>query len=918
MVQVEDSELSRRVFPDGLPNQAGKVTPIPKPPGGMLSELRKRLRRTGAGTNSLVKPGSGDDTARRGSGGVELIVTPTTPNGSSPLGVDQTSGHSSITAQAIMMTSHSIQSGSADTDDAAVLAAEHHARSAGANAAGGNQRGASAAATAVGMLTGVSLFPSQRRPGKPRIGGRQEASASAGAANNSVFVSAPSASGPSASSDRGDRIGPLAVSFDSATVFSDETMWLSAGYNQQSSLLSDVRATLTPNGSGTMVGPFGGSMSGEEGDMTGMHVRTASRGEGKFLSTSAMLAAAPQVGYGLLGVIQDMYLVPCRVRSPNEAYTAVNAAVGGAPPSNPDPAFGSCVIPGDSGEQQFAATTYVSTGAPKAHPSAANSSRDITLDILGPNVNSTEESIGSSGRVGPVGVVPGSGGVSGAYESTPWPTSLTAPWLSAGRGGNGGSSNGPPTGLSQARKSQSDNVVHSSVVHGEFHGENEARQVSVNEEDEGGFSVTLNRAGSRAGSDCRVERTVSTGAHSTGGGGGGRGNSSKTDGGHSITAAPVDTVLDANARNDGESSPYSAGGSGTFPGAFNNDVSNDDMHGDDPSNPCGLTVEQSRHSVRSGRSGVSSTMSPMAMQTHSGNMEVVLGDFRPSKHNHKHPNHAGDLYPGDATSGETGGTYRDPGTPVTPGLEQGGDDTDDLNFVYNFDPHAEHSSYTGSGRDARTESVRASAGACEVCLDSMDAHVQQHAGALAAGAPAAAAARAWQSAARPHTEPASIGIAVAAAKAAVAGGAPQAHRPATLPHAAPQHAAVVPQVDLTPWLPIASESPRLPGVAAPGGAHDTSQGALLFDTAMEITSFPSSVAPQTLPMQMGGVDAFVTGAPTLSALQLALQFCDTAMELTDADGRLLHVNPAWVNLTGYAASEVLGRCAPRFIVHALS
>ena len=167
-----------------------------------------------------------------------------------------------------------------------------------------------------------------------------------------------------------------------------------------------------------------------------------------------------------------------------------------------------------------------------------------------------------------------------------------------------------------------------------------------------------------------------------------------------------------------------------------------------------------------------------------------------------------DLYDVDGASGETGYTQRDPGTPATPTVEQGNeDDEDDLNFVYNFDPHLDSSNYTGSRH--REESVRMSTGAEDMDLQTHDRDTRpQPPPAAGATTPRAVSARAAMAqpqadpvAARPQTEPPSVGGVLAHTSK----GSMVRDRPATLPQAQP--AASATQVDLTPRLPIASESP---------------------------------------------------------------------------------------------------------------
>lgn len=856
MVQVEDTELARRVFPEGPPDPGGKVTPIPKRPGGMLSSLRKRLRRNAAG-GTMEKPGGPDQ------GDTTTALTGSFPR------LGEVSANSSVTTQAIKMTSQSIRSGSADADDLPFLTGDSHI------ASSTNSRNVHAAAAAVGMLAGVSLFPSQRRAGVQRAAGRGRHDTSPGTwgstGANSVFVSAPCPSGPSASTDRGERMGPLGVSYDSQTVFSDETAWLSGGYNQNSSLLTDIRTTQTPQASSTAAGALGGSFSGEEGDP-------------RIVSMQSGLPSMPA----------DLLLQPSAA-SPTESplvFTEGAAATNtGKSSQGHDASFGSRVeVPYNTAMQQHQARLFARASAASAQMS---SGINLATSRLSQDVDQAATSADTSTAPG---APPASEGVADAYASAPWPTSLTAPWLAgtttSGRSIAAGGTHGAPSSTGPtAHKSLSEPDAESAAC-----SNNDDHPLAVCADPEGGFSVTLGRSVS----------DMQSGANHTG----------SVVYGRSVTAAPVDSIIDVRRREgDGTKSLENQH---LYPSAFHAPSPSHRVHGEPDGFTSGMLLgEQSRTSMHSGHSGFSGStaVSPMARPTPSGNMELILGNYMPSRNRrgraqqrrHTAPEQSWPLT--DATSEEIGGVCKEPGTPA---VEHGTEDEDDLNFVYNFDPHAPSSFHSNSTkRDHRTESVRMSAGASDIGLDS----IEQEPEALAA-APAAAphittvaGNKPLKGTTRPSTEPIRVSGHSSTSVAS---------RPTTLPQ--PASASAAPpqvQLDLTPFLQTKNpESPRLPGAAAPTYAPSAMPQSSHYPFGTVLGSHrpapppqPVQPAPSVLPMQMAGVDAFVSGAPTLSALQLALQFCDTAMELTDVEGRLLHVNPAWVDLTGYSASDIVGTCA---------
>eukprot|EP00892_Ulva_mutabilis_P007916 jgi/Ulvmu1/5497/UM023_0033.1 len=190
--QVEDVVLSRRPFG---PPKVGKATPMSRGPRGVLSGLRQRWL-GGSGkermppTIQAVGPGAG-------------------PTSAGSMGMTSRSIHSSVDADAEISSA-----GPAGVGGAAAAAPPPPPRPNSASA--GNHRSGGAAAV-----------PQRRRP---RLLDSRGSVANA----NQMSVSA---SGPSASTERGERHGQVA---DEATVFSDETAWCSTGHHF-SSLFSDVR-----------------------------------------------------------------------------------------------------------------------------------------------------------------------------------------------------------------------------------------------------------------------------------------------------------------------------------------------------------------------------------------------------------------------------------------------------------------------------------------------------------------------------------------------------------------------------------------------------------------------------------------------------------------------------------------------------
>lgn len=342
--QVEDVVLSRRPFG---PPKVGKATPVARGPRGVLSGLRQRWL---------------------GSGGRERAPPPTMH----PLAL--AAGPTS--AGSMGMTSRSIQS-SLDAD--AELSAAVGVASAGATAA--------QAPPAPPQPSSASAGTHRSGGAAARGGRRARFLDSRGSVTNGNQMSV-SVSGPSASTERGERHGQVA---DEATVFSDETAWFSTGHNF-SSLLSDVR--MPAREPGPTITDTASSALAMDGDTTSPTVPGWS-------NTSTAEQDGTMDGQGGRGV---------------EVW-----------PEEPPPMKAQMVY-----SDQLGPVTDIALHEALDSPGGGGSCMQPVGQRSGDA--SSEAGWGGAGN--------------GAYAAVPWPPSLTAPWLLAGRKSGGGRSSSRPRSAS--------------------------------------------------------------------------------------------------------------------------------------------------------------------------------------------------------------------------------------------------------------------------------------------------------------------------------------------------------------------------------------------------------------------------------------------------------------------------------------